>query len=335
MGQPRAREMIVIEPRAATVLYNFLRTMAAPRTFLLPANVCPIVPLVFNKARVAYEFVDITETDLCLDLGAAHTKVQAAPERYGGILYVRTYGFQRKVTDEFRAVQALAPHVNIVDDRCLCAPELAGEVDATASLTLYSTGYGKYVDVGGGGYGWLADQAGYGRHQTPHEPAALERVTAEYKAAVKEQRAVRDADGDWLDTGEVKQTWPAYWARIQEQQAVVAAHKRRINRLYAEGLPAQIQLAPDFQQWRFNIRVPAKERLLEKIFAAGLFASSHYAALIGVFGPGTGTRARALFADVVNLFNDLYIREPQAEQVLEIVQAHLQEHSIQQAESAA
>ena len=54
--------MRVFENRGAAVLYYFLKGNNSGRPFLLPANVCPIVPLTFFKAGVPFEFVDIDET---------------------------------------------------------------------------------------------------------------------------------------------------------------------------------------------------------------------------------------------------------------------------------
>ena len=59
--------MIVFETRASAILYNLLLSLEDPRPFLLPANVCPIVPLTFRKAGRPFCFVDIGGPDLSLD----------------------------------------------------------------------------------------------------------------------------------------------------------------------------------------------------------------------------------------------------------------------------
>lgn len=51
--------MIKIEQRASVVLYRFLVANCKDFHFLLPANVCPVVPLTFLKAKVDFSFVDI------------------------------------------------------------------------------------------------------------------------------------------------------------------------------------------------------------------------------------------------------------------------------------
>jgi hypothetical protein len=66
-----------------------------------------------------------------------------------------------------------------------------------------------------------------------------------------------------------------------------------------------------------------KERLLAAIFAAGLFASSHYSSLGGVFSEGQFDSAERLHRIVVNLFNDFRFSEEQALRVCQIVQSHV------------
>ena len=54
--------MRVFENRASTVLCNFLKSNHFDKPFLLPANVCPVVPLSFMKAEVEFDFIDIDKT---------------------------------------------------------------------------------------------------------------------------------------------------------------------------------------------------------------------------------------------------------------------------------
>lgn len=51
--------MIKVEKRASTVLYKFLISNCRGYSFILPANVCPVVPLTFIKANIDFVFVDI------------------------------------------------------------------------------------------------------------------------------------------------------------------------------------------------------------------------------------------------------------------------------------
>lgn len=71
--------MQVTSQRASAILYNYLSGNHFDKPFLLPANVCPVVPLSFMKAGVGFEFIDIDEshamsTEKCL------TAIEAANE---------------------------------------------------------------------------------------------------------------------------------------------------------------------------------------------------------------------------------------------------------------
>jgi hypothetical protein len=52
---------LIQAPRASAILYNLLVGRADSRPWLLPANICPIVPITFLKAQVPFEFVDISQ----------------------------------------------------------------------------------------------------------------------------------------------------------------------------------------------------------------------------------------------------------------------------------
>ena len=86
---------VIYEQRAATVLFNFLKSINVPKVFLLPANVCPIVPLVFLKAGQPFAFVDISAETLSIDESAVLARLSADPELYAGVLMVHTYGLIR------------------------------------------------------------------------------------------------------------------------------------------------------------------------------------------------------------------------------------------------
>ncbi len=51
-------------PRASAILYNLLVSQKQTKPWLLPANICPIVPITFMKADVPFEFVDISSETL-------------------------------------------------------------------------------------------------------------------------------------------------------------------------------------------------------------------------------------------------------------------------------
>lgn len=83
-----------------------------------------------------------------------------------------------------------------------------------------------------------------------------------------------------------------------------------------------MQLAPEYQWWRFNIIVPERDVLIEKIFANGLFASTHYPSLAGIVVPGSCSHAENLHQGVINLFNDFRISVENVIKLIAIVKEH-------------
>jgi dTDP-4-amino-4,6-dideoxygalactose transaminase len=69
--------------------------------------------------------------------------------------------------------------------------------------------------------------------------------------------------------------------------------------------------------------VSKKQYILDRIFSAGLFASSHYASLAGIMDDGKAPQAEALAATTINLFNDHHFTADQAEQVCKIILENL------------
>ena len=59
--------MIAFARRASAILYRMLRGMTDARPFLLPANVCPVVPETFVAAGRPLERIDIEEESLAMD----------------------------------------------------------------------------------------------------------------------------------------------------------------------------------------------------------------------------------------------------------------------------
>ena len=84
--------ILQFEERASVILYNFLVDIPRKNTFLLPANVCPIVPAVYLKAGVSFEFVDINLETLEMNPRVILSKLKKNPNTYCGIHSVSAYG---------------------------------------------------------------------------------------------------------------------------------------------------------------------------------------------------------------------------------------------------
>jgi hypothetical protein len=281
--------MTVYERRAAGILYNLLRTRDDRRTLLVPGNICSIVPETLRAANQPFELVDIAEPHLNMD--AERCLARAREEDVGGVLYVRTYGNEADPGPLFAALRGVRNDLLLIDDKCLCRPDVDGaSTSPSADVTLFSTGRVKYADLGHGGFAHLRDGVAYRRFEGP----------------------------GWLELSEPDMTWSRYRAQVLAEAAAADVQKEALNAIYTGALPAEVQLPPELQRWRFNIRVPEPDRLIETVFASGSFASRHYAA-----GPACPVAER-LHAEVVNLFNDRYFDPDRARQITRLVTRHLE-----------
>jgi hypothetical protein len=141
--------MILFEQRAAKVLYKVLKRIPNKK-FLLPLNVCPIVPDTFKKSKKEFEFIDINLQTLCMDEKLI-LKAINNDKTIDGILFVKTFGIDFNVQPLFKKIKKLNSSIFIVDDMCLSRPEFDYDIENSyADMTLFSSGYSKYVDIGYG-----------------------------------------------------------------------------------------------------------------------------------------------------------------------------------------
>jgi hypothetical protein len=312
--------MIAYQNRAATVLFNLLACHHSTGPILLPANVCPLVPMTLYKANRRFEFVDISPTTLCMDHERVLERWSAATEPPSGLIYVRTYGAIFNADALFEEIKHITPTALVVDDRCACLPSFSTDsLGENVDAVLYSTGYAKYADVGYGGYAFVRDETQYKRTSLPFDKRSLMLQTLQYNSAISNQQKFLYADNDWLDFEEPLVDWAIYRSIVESQISKASEVKHKINKIYTSMLPQAIQLNSSFQLWRFNIHVADKNRLLTTIKDAGLFASNHYASLDGLFGVGSGINARYLHRHVINLFNDLYFDVSKAELISNVI----------------
>lgn len=312
---------ILQAPRASALLYSILIADKEKRPWLLPANICPIVPITFLKARVPFQFVDISARTLHMDLDQAEALIKE--RTFGGLLYAHTYGEASIPNPFFETVKKISPELVIVDDRCLCIPDLEADPANQADIQLYSTGYAKIVELNFGGYAFARDDIDYQPAHVAFHPQYHEELEASYKRAIAQRVKIVYHDSDWLDTEAPVLPWDTYRQQIETNLAQSLKQRAALNQIYAKMLPKEIQLPGEFQTWRFNIRVKNKQHILDRIFSAGLFASSHYASLADIMGDQKAPCAENLAESVINLFNDHHFTSDQAEQVCKIILENL------------
>jgi len=309
---------IIQAPRASAILYSLLVSQKQAKLWLLPANICPIVPITFMKARVPFEFVDISAKTLHMDLNQAEARIKALEP--GGLLYAHTYGDESTPDDFFARAKLQNPEMLIVDDRCLCVPKI--EAESFADVVLFSTGYAKIVELDFGGYAFLRDEVKYQSSHLPFHSRNLHQLEEKYKFAVRDRIRFEYQESDWLTTDVDMPTWDDYRREIERHLESSLAQCKALNEIYSSRLPQEIQLPVGYQTWRFNIRAKYKAQIMKEIFESGLFASSHYASLAGIMSEGRAPVAESLAGDVINLFNDHHFTTEMAERVCEIVLKH-------------
>jgi len=307
-------------PRASTILYHFLKSRPVERSWLLPANICPIVPITFFKAGIPFRFVDISETSFHMDL--AQVEKLIGTHEFGGMLYAHTYGDAYTPYEMFDRAKAVDEGFLVVDDRCLCIPRLEPEPTSKADVTLYSTGRAKVVDLNYGGYAFI-QEGDYQSVQLPYNPHALEEIEKSYKECVNAGTRFQYQDGNWLATEGPLSNWEGYRRQVEQTMKASLDHRAMINAIYFRCLPEEMQLPAAYQTWRFNIRVRNQQKVLDAIFASELFASSHYPSLTGIMGEGEAPQAEKLASAVVNLFNDHNFDPSMAEKVCNVILENL------------
>ena len=211
----------------------------------------------------------------------------------------------------------------LIDDRCLCIPGLEPDPFNQADVQLYSTGYAKIVDLSMGGYAFIREEISYLPAHLPFQPRYHEELEQAYKVSVSQRTRFFYRDSDWLETNTPQPAWDRYFERIEKKLTQSLEQRILLNQIYASRLPVEIQFPGGYQTWSFNIRVKNRQLIMDRIFSAGLFASTHYASLAGIMDDGKAPHAESLAEGVINLFNDHHLTADQAEHICKVILENL------------
>ena len=279
--------MILFEDRAASVLYKVLKSINN-NNFLLPLNICPIVPDTFIKAGKQFEFIDINLDTLCIDEDFLLNKIKL-DRAIGGLLFAKTFGINFDTQPLYKKIKEINTNIFIIDDMCPCVPQFDyGIENSYANMALFSSGYSKYVDIGFGGYGFLKFK--------------------DFNEIFKD----KSRSEEFLE----------YKKKIMKQLPLVKKHKDTLNKIYKNNIPEQFHLGDRFSNWRFSILVFNKIEVLEEIQKVNtLFASSHYPQIDYnyVDKPLQNSNTNKIYNNIINLFNDFRFSEEQANKVVKII----------------
>jgi len=314
---------MIIDYRASKILFNFLKSNTFQGKFIIPANTCPIVPLTFQSAAVPFSFIDISTTDYCLDTNKFFELIPKM--KICGLVWIRSYGLMASNTEEFfLKIKTFRPDIVIIDDKCLCRPTTIQE-KTLADLTIYSTGYGKYLDLGKGAFAFLNNcTLKYKKHYTTYTPGHEKEILSSFYSFLKIGKKFEKIQNySWLGNDQIEDE--IFLHEINESLPQIDQHKKEINVLYSNNLPCEIQLNDSFQNWRFNITVPEhkKNQIISALFNAKLFASSHYASIPVAFGLPNAKIATSVEHKIINLFNDFHYNHKMAIETCNIINKEL------------
>ena len=300
--------MLKYNVRACSVLYNVLKANAVKGRVLIPSNICESVPATYMLLGIEPVFCDISAEDFQLDKEAA---IKALDDSSITVLhYNHTYGFKSINDDLFlEKVKAKFPGVIIVDDRCLCFPELDYD-NIVSDIVLFSTGSVKCVDLGWGGFGIIKDYLNYREYQLKYSKADLVEFDRHIKECHREDLPISEKvlSSDWLEILTEPQT--NYFDLVKQRTIDAKAHKNRLNEIYSS---IQGSLPLSYCTWRYQLLLENAKECIEALFDNGLFCSNHYKSLgNGYFNDVSTPNCNYLESHIVNLFNDFRFSYEQA-----------------------
>lgn len=195
--------MIRVEQRASTVLYKFLVSNCKGWHFLLPANVCSVIPLTFLAAGVDFSFVDIDETTHAGSFSRFKNALGKYVGREVGILFVNAYGYHNDAKQFYKNLRSINNDIIIIEDDCLCVPETdRTEPIEDVDLEFYSTGNSKYVQMPmEGGYGMMRNGFAYNHIKAPYNENGYSEHLKRIKACRKSGELYRYVENNWLPLG--------------------------------------------------------------------------------------------------------------------------------------
>lgn len=327
----------VAQTRASAILFHLASSRPEKDgVYLVPANACPVVPLAITTAGRKVEFLDINATHLAM----CPEKIRARlcdPGRppVAGIVFIRPYGAIQQAAIDFRQLKRLSGNTLMIDDRCSAIPELdPGSLsDSGADVYLYSTGYGKYVDLREGGYAFLDPSVDYQNHWRPQASFVAQhyrQLECRWKSHFSGQLAGEFWDREtrslgWLDSRPLALSQAEYMDAINERIEPIRRQKLLADQIYQSHIPGEAFIGDQFNDWRHQLVVAGKMQLLELLFANELFASGHYDTTARLFSNYDYPQSDHLYSRVINLFNDFNLTEAQMISVARLVKRHLEQ----------
>lgn len=310
----------VYNTRASTILYSYLLKNKGDGLWMIPVNVCHLIPACFIKADCPFEIIDVSKKTLAIDENIILQKLLKNPKKYSGILTVRNYGKETGQVSFFSKIKKLTPHLKIIDDACLGYPDFNNKLPKEVNLELYSTGYSKAIDIGYGGFGKIhtSDSLEIIMDFNFDEKSLVE-MNQHYINSINNSTHINEAifKSNWLNSESIdvknyKKEVNLFFPKAQ-------SHKTKLNKIYDDLLLPKFKEKRLSVHWRYNLKLANPNFVLDKINQQGLFASRHYYPLNKVFMKNLCPEWETAFSFMLNLFNDFRFNEENARDCCKII----------------
>ena len=310
---------LILSNRALSILYNFLSTYKNEGyTLLLPSNICHDVFFLILNLEFPFLIIDIENDNLCIDRKKVQDFIKSSDKVI--LLYNHTYGNLFIPYDFFKEIKNSSSSAIIIDDRCLCFPSMEiTSSDDYIDLIIYSTGHGKQIDLGIGGFGFIKTTYNLLQHKVDFDEKKYSILKSLFNSDINKLINAKSLLTTCLIPKVEIASDNNYQKEIEKEGEKWNKHKIKLRTIYETLFSVTIQMPVAFNNWRFNILVKNKNQILEKIFENNLFASSHYPSIGTKINSTNCKVANQLHCDVLNLFIDKYYTEEMALKTTKIV----------------
>lgn len=319
--------MIQIERRASAVLYKFLVSNCSDYHFLIPANVCSVVPLTFLASGVGFSFVDIDDSTHAGSFDEYKKAVRECPDCKVGVLFVNAYGTRNDTKQFYEDIRTLRNDMIIIEDDCLCVPvtRRTNPVE-NVDLEFYSTGNSKYVQMPmEGGYGMIRDGFAYNQIEAPFNENGYDEQLKKIRACRRNRKQFQYEENNWLPLASFisnKLSADDYFREIERRIVISRNHKQIIDSIYDEILPNELRLGEAYNTWRYTLALPShdmRETVMDALGAENLYASSHYQSAAYLYKHIHCRNTECEADRILNLFNEEKYSVEMAQRTAEII----------------
>lgn len=310
LGEVLINKKLVFNERASSILYDYFLYNKS-KTVYLPANVCPIVLFVAEKAGIKYKIFDIDSKSYCIDL-----KLVEETELNKNVIVYFVYMYSLGSTG-LSSLQALHDQygVQVVLDKCLCFPNLEDEFNFV-DIVLYSTFVSKPTTLNWGGIAIVTSNLMYQFNKQnltfdPYDEGKLSELMR--KKDITRKDIISFSKRNWLlyHHGSYSSEYLLrYRCDIANTTNVVKKQKLIKHRLYQKIIQRDDISFLDAYDWRTCIKFndgDLRNKVLENIFKSGFFASAHYKSMASAFDDFSAPCAEELQNTILNLFNDINV----------------------------